>query len=143
MTEEEAALFVAFIRKCRFYVEFGAGGSTVVASGHADTILSVDSSKEWLDRIDQSCANSKTEPKLMLIDIGPTGEWGFPNDPSTKDRWPKYHSEVWKTTNSAEGTFISSMAVSELRVLPRSSCTASRMQSSACTTSHLGRLTTA
>jgi hypothetical protein len=102
MSAEEAALFLSFVRNSRSYVEFGTGGSTVVASRHVQSsILSVDSSREYLDQVKAACASSQTKPELIYVDIGPTGEWGFPVDPSMKSRWPDYHSAIWKMPHSA------------------------------------------
>lgn len=102
MSAEEAALFLSFVRNSRSYVEFGAGGSTVVTASHVQgSILSVDSSREWLDKVRAACASSPTKPELIFVDIGPTGEWGFPIDNSMKSRWPDYHSAIWKMPHSA------------------------------------------
>jgi hypothetical protein len=102
MSDEEAALFLSFARNSRIYVEFGTGGSTILASKHVQgSILSVDSSRNWLDQVRAACATSQTRPELIFIDIGPTGEWGYPADPSTKSRWPDYHSAIWKMPRSA------------------------------------------
>ena len=102
MSAEEAALFLSFVRNSRDYVEFGTGGSTVLASKHVkNSILSVDSSRQWLDQVRDACASSQTKPELTFIDIGPTGDWGFPIDASTKSRWPDYHSAIWKIPRSA------------------------------------------
>jgi hypothetical protein len=102
MSAEEAALFLSFVRNSRDYVEFGTGGSTVVASTHVkNSIISVDSSREWLDQVRAACASSQTKPELIFIDIGPTGDWGVPIDASTKSRWPDYHSKIWKIPDSA------------------------------------------
>src|ERR1700754_566932 len=102
MSPEEVALFLSFVRNSRDYVEFGTGGSTVLASKHVkNSILSVDSSQQWLDQVSGACASSQTKPELTFIDIGPTGDWGFPTDASTKSRWPDYHSAIWKTPRSA------------------------------------------
>lgn len=102
MSAEEAALFLSFVRNSRSYVEFGTGGSTVVASRHVQgSIMSVDSSREWLDQVRDACASSQTRPELVFADIGPTGEWGYPTDASTKQHWPDYHSAIWKMPHSA------------------------------------------
>jgi hypothetical protein len=103
MSEEEAALFLSFVRNSRNYVEFGTGGSTVLASKHVkNSILSVDSSRDWLDQVSLACGSSQTKPQLKFIDVGPTGDWGFPTDASTKSRWPDYHSAIWKVQQSSE-----------------------------------------
>jgi hypothetical protein len=103
MSEEEAALFLSFVRNSRIYLEFGTGGSTYLASKYVgDSIISVDSSQEWLDKVALACSPNPTKPKLVFIDIGPTGDWGYPTDASTSLRWPTYHSAVWKDPRSIE-----------------------------------------
>ena len=59
------------------------------------------SPQEWLDQVRTACASSQTKPELIFIDIGPTGEWGYPIDASMKSRWPDYHSAIWKMPHSA------------------------------------------
>jgi hypothetical protein len=103
MSEEETALFLSFVRNSRHYVEFGTGGSTVLASNHVrHSILSVDSSQTWLDKVGAACGTCQTTPELMLANIGPTGDWGFPTDGSTKSCWPDYHSAIWKYEQSSD-----------------------------------------
>ncbi|MCG6205523.1 hypothetical protein LPW26_12805 [Rhodopseudomonas sp. HC1] len=102
MFPEETALFTSFIRNATSYVEFGTGGSTVLASNYVrDRIISVDSSQEWLDLVKVACADSKVIPELLFMDIGTTGEWGSPTDNTTRHRWPSYHSDVWNVEGSA------------------------------------------
>lgn len=103
MYAEEEALLTCFVRNASSYVEFGTGGSTVLASKHVqDRIISVDSSQEWLDLVRLACTDSRVVPELLYMDIGTTGDWGFPTDNKTRDRWPAYHSEVWNIEGSSE-----------------------------------------
>ena len=103
MSAEEAALFVSFVKNSRDYVEFGTGGSTVLASKHVkNSIFSVDSSQEWLDQVSRACDSSQTKPQLRFVDVGPIGDWGFPTDGSAKPRWPDYHSAIWKVKQSSD-----------------------------------------
>jgi hypothetical protein len=103
MSAEEEALFLSFVKNSRDYVEFGTGGSTFVASNNVEnSILSVDSSQEWLDQVSIACTLSRTKPDLKFIDIGPTKEWGFPSDTSQKTRWPDYHSTIWEIPRSVD-----------------------------------------
>ena len=96
MSNEETALFVSFVRNCSSYLEFGSGGSTYVASQYVrGPITSIDSSRTWLDRVAEACAASGTTPELQYVDIGATGDWGYPTDPSTEHRWPDYHTRIW------------------------------------------------
>jgi hypothetical protein len=103
MSDEETALFLSFVKNSRDYVEFGTGGSTVLASKHVkNSILSVDSSQEWLDQVNRACSGSQTKPQLRFVDVGPIGDWGFPIDGSAKSRWPEYHSAIWKVEQSSD-----------------------------------------
>jgi hypothetical protein len=99
MSRAELALFTAFLRRSRRYVEFGTGGSTCTASNCvAELIISVDSSREWLNKVYAHCDGIK--PRLVHIDIGETIQWGFPKDDSTRESWPRYHSAVWDDPDS-------------------------------------------
>lgn len=96
LTETERALLQPFMRHCRTYVEFGSGGSTCFVSDfEKDWIISVDSSPEWFEKIKLATADSKTKPELHLVDLGATGAFGMPTDPSRKSDWPKYHESIW------------------------------------------------
>lgn len=103
MSSGEAGLFLSFVKNSRDYVEFGTGGSTFVASNNVgNSILSIDSSQEWLDQVSEACTSSRTKPELKFIDIGPTKEWGFPNDGSKKASWSDYHKRIWSDPRSSE-----------------------------------------
>jgi hypothetical protein len=97
MSSAEAALFRAFVTDSRRYLEFGCGGSTVLASGQAkDWIVSVDSSREWLDQVETRCAGAVTRPELVFVDIGAVGDWGYPIDAAARPRWSQYHAAVYE-----------------------------------------------
>lgn len=96
MTVAEIALFTALLRPARNYVEFGCGGSTVLSADIvAESITSVDSSREWLTSTAAACRDKRIKPRFLFVDIGPIGEWGYPIDASTRDRWGHYHSRLW------------------------------------------------
>lgn len=65
----------------RRYLEFGAGGSTLLA-GAADVVEvhSVESSMAWLARVSRSelWAESTSRIYSYFVDIGPTAAWGYP-----------------------------------------------------------------
>lgn len=99
MRETEFALFESIVRCSTRYVEFGCGGSTAVAAHMAGTsVILVDSSQVWLDKVGEFCASKsfKISPQLILADIGPTQNLGYPVDESCRDRWPDYHSLIWE-----------------------------------------------
>lgn len=103
MSEPEQALLLAFIRNSQRYVEFGSGGSTVLAAQYVgERIVSVDSDRAWLEKAAAACAPHRLQPELVAADIGPTGAWGFPTDESTRPRWPGYHEDIWSRPGTAE-----------------------------------------
>jgi hypothetical protein len=98
MSEAEIHLFTSFLGCSSRYLEFGSGGSTCLAAGLVRTsVVSVDSSGSWLERVAKYCSDKKLPiaPALNYVDIGPTGDWGYPTDASTRDNWPKYHTHIW------------------------------------------------
>ena len=91
MTHRERDLFASFLRCSRFYLEFGTGGSTILASKYVgESVTSVDSSKIWQTKVAQLCAAAGTHvvPVMVHVDIGPIGDLGYPIDDGFKARWP-------------------------------------------------------
>jgi len=108
MTEPEIKLLSAFLRKTSNYLEFGTGGSTVLANRLvAQRITSVDSSREWIAAVETACKQVEGTAAFDLVftDIGPIGEWGFPKDPSTSSRWPAYYEQVWQLPQTFDTDF--------------------------------------
>jgi hypothetical protein len=102
MSERELRLFEDFLKCSSRYLEFGSGGSTCLAARLVQTsIVSIDSSEPWLQNIEKYCVENKvpTMPDLFHINIGQTGDWGYPTDPRTREIWPTYHRYIW--TNPA------------------------------------------
>lgn len=105
MTAGELGLFQSFTRHAQNYLEFGAGGSTCIAAASVGrSILSVDSSKDWLDKVGTLCAAYPewVQPRLVHADIGPLKAWGAPADDSTRDRWPGYYEDIWRRPEAAQ-----------------------------------------
>ncbi len=104
MTARETALFDSILRCSADYVEFGCGGSTVLAhSIGCRSIVAIDSSTVWLDKVRAECAsNDKTKLTLIHVDIGPVKQLGYPADDSKKARWPDYHTAPWADRTIAD-----------------------------------------
>ena len=97
MLSTERELLESFLRCSRFYLEFGAGGSTHLACGLvSDCVVSIDSSRVWLDSVKAACAPGPLQPELVFADVGPIGNWGYPTDPGSCDLWPSYSQDVWQ-----------------------------------------------
>lgn len=94
MSPAEATLLEAFLRESRRFLEFGAGGSTCLASRLvSEKVVSVDSSSVWLDRVRANADQQRLH--LHFVDLGPTGDWGRPTSEDHKDRWHLYSTTVW------------------------------------------------
>lgn len=88
-------------------LEYGSGGSTVMASDMADKqVFSVESDKAWAQMMrDWFAANlpaNGTSVDIVWSDIGPTKEWGYPIDPSQHLRFARYPLEVWDLDEFAQ-----------------------------------------
>ena len=105
MQKGELLLYQSFLRCSDNYFEFGSGGSTVMAAGLVrNSITAIDSSKKWLDDVMKACieaGHNSDRITLKYIDIGSIGNWGYPNEPAAKPRWPDYHSRAWEISTSA------------------------------------------
>ncbi len=87
--------------RCERYLEFGLGGSTLLALRNgAKQVVALDSDPRWV-----SAAREHPEIKpaiasgvatLLHADIGPTGDWGHPRSMEDKHRWPAYIRLAWE-----------------------------------------------
>lgn len=94
---EAAAVGEAYARASEI-LEYGSGGSTVLASEMSGKrITSVESDPDWAQMMRDWFA---VQPGLSAVDmvhadIGPTKEWGHPQDESLWRRFPAYPLKVW------------------------------------------------
>lgn len=72
-------------------LEYGTGGSTILAAEMLEKkIVAVESDVDWAMNLKLYLENSsatKSVPKIIHADIGPTGAWGHP---ATTECWSKY-----------------------------------------------------
>lgn len=95
MDPEGLALFDARLQGARVYLEYGAGGSTVMAAQRGvEEIHSVESDLGFLSAVEQRLRKCGTAARFhpLYVDIGPTKEWGWPADASCAAQWPGYAS---------------------------------------------------
>lgn len=91
-----AAVGLAYKGAARI-LEFGSGGSTVLAGDLGKTITSVECDPAWAAKMRAWFAANPPKGAVTLheVDIGPVGEWAHPVDETGKDRWADYPSSVW------------------------------------------------
>ena len=98
MPPEEAAAVSAACAAARVILEYGAGGSTVLAAGMTGkTIVSVESDKAWVARLRDWFAEHPPVSPVTLhhADIGPTRDWGYPKTLRQHMKWAGYPIGVW------------------------------------------------
>ena len=102
MTSEEFSMLHTYLHKSQHYLEFGSGVSTLHAScvPKIKTIDSVESSEGFADNLIKrysaiQTALSMEKLKFKIIDIGETGNFGFPLNESKKNLWPNYSKSIF------------------------------------------------
>lgn len=98
MEPEGIALLGERLKESVVYLEYGMGGSTVMAADLCvKEIHSVESDMAFLNAVKKRVAecHSKSKTYAYHIDIGPTKEWGFPLDNTFANCWPKYCIAAW------------------------------------------------
>ncbi len=84
-------------------LEYGSGGSTLLAAGLGKHCISVESDLDWktsivgqIEKIETRNRNSR----VQWVDIGKTKEWGFPvNNRMFRNYW-RYPMSVWTENDS-------------------------------------------
>ncbi|WP_297772749.1 hypothetical protein [uncultured Roseovarius sp.] len=96
--EDEAAYLTSAYKAAQVILEYGSGGSTVLASEMpGKLIFSVESDWLWAIRL-QSHIDAQNMPSPATVyhaDIGPTGTWGRPLDNTHWAQFHKYPLSIW------------------------------------------------
>jgi len=98
LPEAEAAAYRAALAPARVVLEYGSGGSTVLAAEQAGkTVFSVESDADFLSQLRGYFAAHPPAATLHLHhgDIGPTKSWGHPLDDDDFRAWPDYPTGIW------------------------------------------------
>jgi hypothetical protein len=97
MPEAEAAVIRAAYAQAGTILEFGSGGSTVLAAEAGKRVTSVESDKDWAQMMRAWFAAHPPLGQVEIIwsDIGPTKEWGHPVDDSGWKVFARYPLAVW------------------------------------------------
>ncbi len=130
MEEEGIAILKKELSRARVFLEYGSGGSTVMASGYPGLrIHSIDSDAAFLSAVKERCILARPECHLSIhhAEIGPTSDWGVPSDPSKAKLWPSYCIKAWVELSNEEikpdlilvdGRFRASCFLSSLALAP-------------------------
>lgn len=98
LPDKEAALLREHYKRAGSILEYGAGGSTVMASEMADKhIMTVETDQAWVAAMEAWFADhpGKSPVDLIWANIGKTKAWGRPaNEEGWRD-YAKYPLEIW------------------------------------------------
>jgi hypothetical protein len=97
MPDAEAAVIRAAYAQAETILEFGSGGSTVLAAEAGKRVTSIESDKAWAQMMRDWFAAHPPVGQVNIIwsDIGPTKDWGQPIDESGWKRFARYPLAVW------------------------------------------------
>ncbi len=76
-------------------LEYGSGGSTVLAAKVGARVVSVESDKDWAERLAVHLAGISATAVVHPVDIGETKEWGRPVNRQGAERYHRYALSVW------------------------------------------------
>ena len=90
----EAEVVRSLYAESRAILEYGSGGSTVLAATLGKPVVSVESDKVWADRMTETLA-AYPGASVHYADIGPTKDWGFPDGAEAAGCYHAYPLTVW------------------------------------------------
>jgi hypothetical protein len=98
MSAQKIQLLNESFDRATHYLEYGIGGSTVLAAQKSlQSIIAIDSSDEWIQKVKtdiEKCVYSGNI-NLLHANLGATGHWGYPNDELMVKNWPQYYASPW------------------------------------------------
>lgn len=92
---KERRLLTHYYQNAETILEYGSGGSTVLAAEQGKTVFSVESDHDWADRMAAHVATISDRAHVHWADVGPTGPWGVPMKPREFRKFHEYALSVW------------------------------------------------
>ncbi|SFV13891.1 hypothetical protein SAMN05192541_120141 [Bradyrhizobium arachidis] len=91
--------FQTAIQSSRVYLEYGCGGTTLVAARHVSKLISVETDRVFAKAVAASLPRSEANITILTPNLGPTREWGYPifdrPTPSHIARWQRFPKAPW------------------------------------------------
>jgi hypothetical protein len=97
MDEDGLKFFMNAISRSNCFLEYGCGGSTAYAANVAKvkTILSVDTSKEWINKVVGSLSQAESRLLINHCDFGELRKWGKPVNRDKSAHFWRYMVTPW------------------------------------------------
>lgn len=90
MDEGGLAAFAEYIQDVHTYIEYGCGGSTVMAAqSGVKNIFAVDTAGAWVKAVREGTKDAGARVHISHCDLGEVADWGYP---ATKDRIADFHT---------------------------------------------------
>ena len=98
---EAAKLKELYLRGSHTILEYGLGGSTILALDNpGNIVIGVDTDLRWVHSVSSSISEDSDRKRFhpMHIDLGPTGPWGYPMESSLEviKKFPQYAFSPWR-----------------------------------------------
>ena len=100
---EATACFKSLLARSSRYLEYGSGGSTILAWQSANVVVTVDNDRRFLRALTRTLLQSARKPDLFRLihaDTGITLRWGVPvfrtPTPARLSRWQHYAKAPWE-----------------------------------------------
>jgi len=104
---QSLGVFKSALEDCRFYLEYGSGGSTILAARLQKRFISVDTDPYFLESVRKKIGELAPDQHLVHADVGLTGPWGTPFwrrlTPHTLNKWTNSLEAPWRYMQSREG----------------------------------------
>lgn len=98
MPAETTAFLADRLTHCACYLEYGGGGSTLLAARlGVRNIFTVESDRFFADELQRRLERDGhgARAHVAAVDIGETGRWGYPLTRERIADWPAYPLDVW------------------------------------------------
>lgn len=96
--EAEQEVVRAVYSEATVILEYGSGGSTIVAAEKpGKLVFSVESDRDWAVRLQREidCRELASPATVYHVDIGPVGDWGRPLNADSWMSFPDYPLAIW------------------------------------------------
>lgn len=135
MPEAERAAFEGLLNHTGFYMEYGTGGSTVLASQlNVPRIVGVESDERFANALRENFATAASDISIIHASFGRVRAWGRPVDveptPQNREKWFRYVTAPWDVAGNAlpdllliDGRFRVASALYSLLKLPEHAST--------------------
>jgi hypothetical protein len=105
-TFDQAGLefFAVAIRESRVYLEYGSGGSTLMAARFVARLVSVEPDAIFAKAVRAALPETRANIAILTPDIGLTRDWGFPvfdrPTPARIAKWKRLPQAPWKVLST-------------------------------------------